>query len=279
MMFNKIGTYCLTAVFLCVLTLTLLYSREVSTPLPDIHPGIPPFTQTLSTDTWGIFDAKTGKIITGHNTDRSLPIASVTKLFTAEAVLRSEKQDISFTINDSDLAPEGRSGKLMKGQTVTPYELLYPLLIESSNDAAEAIERSLGDDFVRSIQTTTESLALHKTKITEPTGLSPENLSSVEDLSRFYVHVRRDNPHILDITQLNTYIGSETGYLNNNPARSLATFTGGKHGYTDEAHKTFVGTFMLPSVHAEVGIVILKSDNLVSDIETLLAYSEGLYVP
>ncbi len=88
--------------------------------------------------------------------------------------------------------------------------------------------------------------------------------------------MRQDNPHLLDITQLRTYISSYSGYLNNSPARSLASFTGGKHGFTDQAHKTFVGTFSIGQSQTEIGIVVLKSDDLVADIQELLRYGEAM---
>ncbi len=250
---------------------TLFQKVETSVVLESSIAQLPPLAD-LTTDTWGVFDPETGQVLAGNNTDVTLPIASVTKLFTAEAVLQSSKQDDVFMVGQSDIMAEGRAGKLVAGSKVTPYELLYPLLVESSNDAAVAIERYLGDEFTNTVDTLTNELNLEHTVILEPSGLSAENVSTVHDLSLFYSYMRREHPHVLDITQLNMYINEHTGYVNNNPARSLSNFSGGKQGYTEAAKRTFVGSFKLPHSSHELGIVILQSDDLLHDINALLAH-------
>ncbi|HEU4677190.1 MAG TPA: serine hydrolase [Candidatus Paceibacterota bacterium] len=227
----------------------------------------------LTTDTWGIFDPATGELIAGEHASDARPIASVAKLFTAYAVMASEKRDDLVTISAGDVATEGRAGKLYVGERMTPYKLLFPMLIESSNDAAEAARRTLGVDFTKNVTNIESDLGLKNTTLADGAGLSPKSVSSVEDLSRFYAHLKKTYPHVLDITRLNMYIDDHTGYVNNDPARSLTTFEGGKNGYTDEAARTFVGTFSKDG--AEVGIVLLGSTDIVRDIERLLAFRKS----
>ena len=56
-----------------------------------------------------------------------------------------------------------------------------------------------------------------------------------------------------------------------NPARSFAGFTGGKQGYTPEAGKTFVGSFLPTNGKNEVGIILLGSTDLQTDLTRVLA--------
>jgi len=237
-----------------------------------------PSPPQISTDTWGIFDVRTGNVIAGENITSQKPIASITKLFTAEAVLMSSKKDDVFQIALSDVHTEGRAGKLIYGESVTPYKLLFPLLLESSNDAAEAIRRYYGPTYTEHIYTLKNSLSLTDTTIYDASGLSPQNTSTVYDLARFYSYIKETHPHILDITQVHTYVARETGYVNNNPARTLSTFTGGKNGFTDEAGMTFIGTFSMGSQETEIGIVMLQSEDLLADIQTLLTYGESFQI-
>jgi serine-type D-Ala-D-Ala carboxypeptidase (penicillin-binding protein 5/6) len=256
--------------------LALIAIQYLTYFLPDSLPALTRKSQELTTDTWGVFDPETGAVIAGNNIDTSLPIASVAKLFTAVAVLESTKQEETSTIVFSDVAADGRAGKLWYGDQMTPYDLLFPLLLESSNDAAEAIRRILGGEYDAAVHRTIETLSLAHTTITEPSGLSRYNVSSVTDISAFYADLKRTYPHIIDITQLRVYVGPKNGYINNNPARAFESFTGGKHGFTDEAGRTFVGTFRSPDTGSEFGLVLLKSSDLRKDIETLLAYEESL---
>jgi len=161
------------------------------------------------------------------------------------------------------------------GEVTTPAELLFPLLIESSNDAGEAIRRTLGSDFKTGVDAVKEELRLTNTTIIEPTGLRDENVSTVTELARFYAHLKKTYPHIIDITRLNTYLRGDTGLVNNDPARTRTDFSGGKHGYTDTAGRTFVGTFIINESGDEVGVVLLGSKNLLSDINTIVTYAEA----
>ena len=225
-------------------------------------------SQPLTTDTWGVFDPETGVILSGENLDAERPIASVSKLFTAYVVMESDKKDDAFTITAADVATLGRSGKLSYGEMVTPYTLLFPLLIESSNDAAVAISRYMGPEFDAHIRSVTETLALSHTRIVEPSGLSARDISSVRDLAIFYAYLAKNEPHILDITRLPIYIALRDGYMNNNPAVKIDSYKGGKHGFTDEAGRTFVGAFEGEN-GKDVGVVLLGSTDLLHDIEIL----------
>lgn len=244
-------------------------------PTPHIEAAVGIVPDNLTTETWGLFDPRTGTIIAGRNTDVQKPIASISKLFTAVAVEMSPQKNDSFIVSSDDVRTEGRSGKLIAGESVTPYQLLFPSLIESSNDAAKATERFLGDAYTDSVQNIQNSVGLTHTDIHDASGLSAKNVSTVSDLALFFSYIKKTHPHILDITQLQTYIDTRTGYINNNPAQALPSFTGGKHGYTQEANRTFVGTFTVGKSTDEVGIVLLGSDALVSDIQALLLYSES----
>jgi D-alanyl-D-alanine carboxypeptidase len=234
------------------------------------------FSPVVTAESWGVFDVRTGEVIEGKNIDHVRPIASITKLFTGEVVLMSAHKDDVFQVEHADVNTEGRAGKLVYGESVSPYELLYPLLLESSNDAGHAIKRYLGIEYATTISSITESLHLDNTKIYDGSGLSPQNVSTVRELARYYAHLKRDEPHLLDITQVDTFITDNTGYVNNNPGRAFDSFNGGKHGFTDEAERTFVGSFTEHSSRGEIGIVLLGSADLTNDIQELQRFGESI---
>jgi D-alanyl-D-alanine carboxypeptidase len=242
-----------------------------SAPEATLSSPVPP--PTVSARAWGLFTPETGDLIAGDETDSMLPIASLTKLFTAYAVEVGELEEVDITITWSDLNTEGRAGKLVHGETFTARELLMPLLLESSNDAGEALRRTLGDAHETSLAALAESLGLTKTNIVDGSGLDAENASSVRDLARFYAYLAGEHPYPLAVTELSMFLTDEHRWTNNNPARELQGFKNGKHGYTEEAKRTYVGTFVLDD--EEVGIVLLGSGDLVDDIEKLLAYARA----
>lgn len=259
---------------------TLLLTPRATHDLPPEPTGVSAVVASevvrpvLTTTTWGIFDPKTGKVIDGNDTDTAHPIASVSKLFTAYATLKSERRTLPTRITWADVNTEGRAGKLTSGDFLSPQELLYPLLIESSNDAGVAIERALESDFSVLLAELIQQLKLTDTHIEEATGLDAKNVSSVADLAKFYYHLQRTYPHVIDITKLKMYVNEEVGLINNDPARQFESFSGGKHGYTAEAGRTFIGTFTLQN-GTDVGLIILGSTELHKDIESLLTYAQA----
>lgn len=237
---------------------------------------VPEFVGPVSAAEWGIFDPETGALILTSSEVSLRPIASIVKLFTAAVVMESAVRDTSLTIQVQDVAALGRSGRLMAGDVTTPYELVFPLILESSNDAAAAIERVFGVSFGESISALIADANLEETVIVDASGLSPENVSTVNDLALFFAYLKRTTPHVLDISQLRRYLTDSAAYQNNDPARTFDTFTGGKHGYIEEADHTFLGAFSTDPEGGEVGIVLLGSTDLAADISTLYGFGREL---
>lgn len=88
-----------------------------------------------------LLDAKTGKILFAKNLETQLPLASLTKLATALAVL-SLGEDRFITIRGEDLAPEGDSG-LRVGDVWRLSDLVAFSLTTSSNDGMSAAAQVL----------------------------------------------------------------------------------------------------------------------------------------
>jgi len=230
----------------------------------------------FSTDTWGFFDVYTGEVLLNQNAEAVLPIASITKLFTAYAAVASPELNSEVRITWSDLNTEGKAGKLRYGEVLTLQELLFPLLVESSNDAGAAIARTLGAEYSVSVLELIKRLGIEDTTIVDSSGLHSGNVSSVKDLAQLYRHLKREFPHIIDITRLSVYIGESTGWASSNPAVSFDGYSGGKQGYIPEAGNTYVGSFETES-GKDIGIIFLGSINLESDIEKSYLYIKDTY--
>lgn len=230
----------------------------------------------VSARAWGVFDAGTGKLLFGRNADTARPIASVTKLMTAEVALATMNLEATTTLSERAVATEGWAGSLAAGDTMTIRELLFPLMLSSSNDAAEAIAEGAGRNvFLEEMNQTAAGLGMESTHYDDPSGLSPKSVSSAEDLAKLLAHLMRERPYLVSITGLSKYIGEEHTWKNINPASSVSTFEGGKHGFTDEAGKTLAAIFDEPLANGEtkaIAIVLLDSDDLKADVAALRAF-------
>jgi len=229
--------------------------------------------RVISASAYAIFALSDGTILASNNTMAVLPIASVTKLATAASIVKNANLEETVTVTTSDLLAEGRAGKLAVGEEYTMRELLFPLLLESSNDAAAVYERATDDAVITQMNQLVEDAGMTATHFADASGLSDRNVSTVGDLVTFIQYLTKEHQSVLDITRLKTYVGPYSGLVNNSPVID-GGYLGGKHGYTVAADRTLVAVFeeQLGAGPVEVGYVILGSENLVADTEILRTF-------
>ena len=182
------------------------------------------------------------KILFKKNIDEKLPIASLVKLMTAHVVLEYYNlYDLSQEVKISKEAvlQEEEFGKLKVGQIISVEHLLYPLLIESSNDASFALAEIIGQkEFVNLMNSEAERLGLKNTYFINPTGLDPNELtkpinsSTVRDLTKFAEYLLKHNLiwEILSTEKINLY--GQTLVNTNQLLGKIPGIIGGRTGWT-----------------------------------------------
>ena len=186
------------------------------------------------------------KILFEKNKDKKLPIASLTKLMTALIVL--EKYDLSqkFVINKRAMAEIGEQGNLKEGETLSIKNLLYIMLIESSNRAAYALSEVMGNDrFVEEMNNKAKLIDLSNTYFIDSTGLDPNSYSTAKDLvilSRYLFEKYPIFREIMELKSFRLYINGEFHHklINSNQLLGENRVIGGKTGFTDEARGCFI---------------------------------------
>ena len=225
----------------------------------------------LTTETFSVFDTKTGAVIVSSNNTVVTPIASIAKIFAGATIVSDLNLHATTAITWSDLAAEGDAGKLSYGNEYSYQELLFPLLLESSNDAAASINRSAGKILLTNMNAMSKDVGALDTVFTDPSGFSDDTVSTAHDLQLLLTSVYKNQPHIFDITVLPQYIGAQTGWMNNNPFVGDEGYRGGKQGYTTAAGRTAVAIFVeeINGRTFTVGYIILGSTNLKADMKKL----------
>jgi D-alanyl-D-alanine carboxypeptidase len=223
----------------------------------------------MSLPQWQITELATGKVLGELAPQTILPMASVVKLLTAQAVLsESGVYTDTITISLADVATEGRAGNLVAGQVYTAHELLFPLLLTSSNDAGAALARAY-PGIVERMQQFADELGAFQTTIVDTTGLSALNQTTAADVSRIVRALYQSTPHIFDITRMTQRVSwYDNGWLNNIPFRTLPGFRGGKQGFLYEARHTGVALFSDTGTPPII-VVVLASDNIADDVARL----------
>lgn len=271
------------ASMLVVMSLTLAGVLLVAALLTAVEWLAPPSFSTslasvegVSAEAWAVFDPITGEVLNEHQAEQVLSLASVVKLPAAHVFYRDYDVFATTTITWPDLLTEGEAGNLRYGDTHTFHELLFPLLLTSSNDAAVVYERNQ-PNLVEVMNDYAASLGLGNTVFADASGLSAANRSTAREVARLVADINNQNQHLIDITGLEYYWGT-TAWQNNSPFIAMTDYIGGKHGYTPEADNTAVAIFtesLQGNIEREVGYVLLGSANLVHDIKLLRNYVQN----
>lgn len=171
-----------------------------ATPIPDYfsrtwlnaHPAadVPPVTAQGVM----VVDRDSQQIIYAKNPDVRRPPASILKIVTAMVALDLAKPSQTVTVSASAANMEPNRMGLSAGETVTVQDLLYGLLLDSGNDAAEALAESLvasrdafspngRSAFLQKMNDKAKSLGLKNTHFDDPAGLDDDNYTSPYDMA------------------------------------------------------------------------------------------------
>jgi serine-type D-Ala-D-Ala carboxypeptidase (penicillin-binding protein 5/6) len=135
-----------------------------------------------------VVDATTGDVLAQRAPLQRLPIASLTKLMTVIVTLQHVRPDAVVTV-EHDAAVVGESTiNLRAGERLTVRDLLKGALIQSANDAADALADYVGHGderaFVAMMNAEAKRLDLRDTHFVRPDGLdTPGHYSTAHDVT------------------------------------------------------------------------------------------------
>ncbi len=124
-----------------------------------------------------LIDARSGSVLYGKNENVRRGMASTTKIMTALVVLERMPLDTVVRVAPQACGIEGSSVYLSPGEEITVESLLYALMLQSANDAAEALAYAVSgstEAFVRLMNERADSLGLVDTHFDNPHGLDGE---------------------------------------------------------------------------------------------------------
>jgi D-alanyl-D-alanine carboxypeptidase (penicillin-binding protein 5/6) len=134
-----------------------------------------------------VANASTGEVLASRNADARVPIASITKLMTVLVVLEHAKPTDVVTVRRRATAVGESTIHLRAGERITVGDLIDGALIQSANDAADALADYVGHGnvarFVAMMNAKARELGLKETHFSRPDGLdAPGHVSSARDV-------------------------------------------------------------------------------------------------
>jgi D-alanyl-D-alanine carboxypeptidase len=243
---------------------------------------VPAITGPLTAQEYMVLDLHSGAILEDKDIDRVAPIASLTKLVTAEVARQLMPPDKEITITDAMLAANGSNGHLREDEVISTSELLYPLLLVSSNDSAEALAQGYGrKDFIRAMNDWVHSIGAYHTDFYDPSGLSPLTISTARDQATILEWIYKNDPALIAITDQRSATVRLHTWTNATHFLNLSNYEGGKDGYISESGETAASLFSADantaasSSPARYLVVVLGSANRDNDVLSLLKKVEG----
>ncbi len=213
-----------------------------------------------------------GTIIDEKNSNKLVPVASLTKLVTAVVASRLIDGDKLIVIDGNVIKTYGNTAGFKSGETFRASELYFPLLMVSSNDAAEALARSYGrPKFIQAMNNFVQSIGAYRTTFADPSGLSPDNRSTAVDLAIILEWIEENQLAIIRTTIIKTKTIRVHTWINPTHFLSWSNYLGGKNGYTEEADRTAVALFEMGKYKKVYEVIVLGSKVRDADMVKLLA--------
>lgn len=259
---------------------------------------------TLGAHAAFVLDLTTNKILFAQNENEKLPLASVTKTMTAFVARENFETNTIITLTKDDLATEGDSG-LLSGEKWQLGRLLDVMMLVSSNDAAHAIARFVGENeqtekqknadvarlhFIQMMNEKAKALGLTSMEFFNESGLDVEpskngGYGSAHDVALLLTDLWSKYPSVVEITtRKDARILSENGLAHILPTTNEAQghFAGliaSKTGYTTLAGGNLAIIFDIGIGHPVVAVVLGSTyQGRFDDMQTLVQATRKLLV-
>ena len=194
-----------------------------------------------------------GTMIFSRNSATPVAQASTTKIMSAVVLLESGLIDSTTQISAHAASTPYASGRLAVGDVYNTRDLLYAMLLPSSNDAATAVAERVGGSeagFVNMMNAKAEAMGFTKTHFRNPHGLDADgHYTTALELAKLTAYAYTF-PEIRDCwaTQYKTIKSLERGrkwtlWSTNALFSYVSNFLGGKTGTESNAGCCFTGIY------------------------------------
>jgi len=205
--------------------------------LPSAYAAGPPQVDARA---YVVLDARTGEVLAASNAHERLPVASITKLMTVLVALQHLKLTDVVTVDPRAASVGESTADLVPGEQLTVHDLVEGALIQSANDAADALALAVSQNytaFARLMNAKAQQLGLHDTQFVRPDGLdAPGEYSSAADMTKLArVLMRRPFVRATVLQQTATIAGGKVLHTWDDLLGVVPHVIGVKTGHTNEA--------------------------------------------
>lgn len=244
----------------------------------------------IAAESFLVADLRSGEVLVEKNADTKRPIASLVKLMTAIVAHETLYLGRSLWVNTDAEEDKSEAFDPTEGERYVGLDLLYPLLMQSSNETADVLAQALGErSFLINMNNKATSLKMSETTFIDPSGIDEGNISTAHDLSKLLQYIYYKRPFIFDITKGELFdnvgsikIGDSVSISelkNYNEFVDDSNLVGLKNGETIAAQQTLAGVWKIHTKEGEVpvAVIILGSPDRKKDAEALIGWVRTNY--
>ena len=242
-----------------------------------------------------VVDMDSGTVLFGQNIHVQEIPASITKILTALVVIENSDLDdaVTFSYDAVYNVEEGSGNKLQieEGDVLTVRECLYLMLLQSSNQAANALAEHVGgsrDGFVDMMNAKAAELGCTESHFANPSGLNDDTQRTTAYDMSIIARAAYRNPTLLEINSATeaqlpptanrpngtTYYMEHKLLVTDDPSSETyyPDAIAGKTGYTSQAGQTLV-TYARRGDRGQITVTLKSTDKThYSDTITLMEF-------
>lgn len=221
------------------------------------------------------------KVLFAKNGALKLPVASLTKLMTAVVAIENYSLTQKIPISQKAVSVSLERNPLKQGSEMAVGDLLYIMLIESSNQAAQALSEGMGHEkFVEAMNQKAKDLGMKDTFFSGASGLSSKNISTAEDLLELAKYILTNHPEISDISRNPEYDLPGFNKLTNTDQLlgEIPDVVASKTGYTKDAKGCLFMAISNSKRGGYMVYIILGADDRFLEMKKLIQWANSAYI-
>jgi serine-type D-Ala-D-Ala carboxypeptidase (penicillin-binding protein 5/6) len=263
--------------------------------------------ENFSVEALGVFsfyyDKETEKILYEKNADKELPIASISKIMTANVVFESYNLDESLRVTEREVTSKTEFRDFRAWSDTKIGDVLSQMIIESNNSGAFALalisNRYLNyseepiENFVKAMNMTAKEIGLSKTNFINPSGLDSidnYNQSTAKEVALIAKYTIEQNSEIFEISKkpsFRLFSPDKTVYydaittnvfLSNQKKDWTEKIYGGKTGWTRAADGCLLIVLEVPEKKGYIINVVLGAKDRFLEMEKLINFIYESYL-
>lgn len=237
------------------------------------------------------------KILYEENEKEVLPIASISKLMTAQVAFSNYNLNDPIGVKEHDIISRTEFRDFRAWEETEIEKMIYQMLIESNNSAAFALalisnryinsDKDPVDAFVEEMNKKAKEIGLKNTIFVNPSGLDTKetyNSSTAEEIVAWSKYIINNNPELLEISVMpfyNLYSPDKTIHytaINTNNFLHVIendwqeNIIGGKTGFTFSANGCLLIILKSPERNGYIINVVLGAEDRFKEMEKLINY-------